>query len=77
MPDKPFREGDQPFGGAFGPLEDLVGRLVAGLEQGLGQDLGQDGRGPAASPGSPRTGPRRRVATPTLHALPGGEAASS
>ena len=30
MPDKPFREGDQPFGGAFGPLEDLVGRLVAG-----------------------------------------------
>jgi ATP-dependent Clp protease ATP-binding subunit ClpC len=66
MPDKPFREGDQPFGGAFGPLEDLVGRLVAGLEQGLGQDLGQDGRGPAASPGSPRTGPRRRVATPRL-----------
>ena len=63
MPDKPFREGDQPFGGAFGPLEDLVGRLVAGLEQGLGHDE----RGPAASPGPPRTGgPRRRVATPRL-----------
>ena len=62
MPDKPFREGDQPFGGAFGPLEDLVGRLVAGLEQGLGHD----DRGPAASPGPPRTGPRRRVATPRL-----------
>ena len=62
MPDKPFREGDQPFGGAFGPLEDLVGRLVAGLEQGLGHD----DRGPAASPGPPRTGPRRRAATPRL-----------
>ena len=67
MPDKPFREGDQPFGGAFGPLEDLVGRLVAGLEQGLGHDE----RGPAASPGPPhtgpqRTGPRRRAATPRL-----------
>ncbi len=67
MPDKPFREGDQPFGGAFGPLEDLVGRLVAGLEQGLGHDE----RGPAASPGPQRTGPqrtgpRRRVATPRL-----------
>ena len=62
MPDKPFREGDQPFGGAFGPLEDLVGRLVAGLEQGLGHD----DRDPAASPGPPRTGPRRRVATPRL-----------
>jgi ATP-dependent Clp protease ATP-binding subunit ClpC len=35
MPDKP----DQPFGGAFGPLEDLVGRLVANLEQGLGRDV--------------------------------------
>ncbi len=67
MPDKPSREGDQPFGGAFGPLEDLVGRLVAGLEQGLGHDE----RGPAASPGPQRTGPqrtgpRRRVATPRL-----------
>ncbi|MBL8925621.1 MAG: ATP-dependent Clp protease ATP-binding subunit [Pseudonocardia sp.] len=62
MPDKPFREGDQPFGGAFGPLEDLVGRLVAGLEQGLGQD----DRGPAARPGSPRTGPRHRAPTPRL-----------
>ena len=31
---------DQPFGGAFGPLEDLVGRLVQGLEQGLGRDAG-------------------------------------
>ena len=28
------------FGGAFGPLEDLVGRLVSGLEQGLGRDAG-------------------------------------
>jgi ATP-dependent Clp protease ATP-binding subunit ClpC len=62
MPDKPFREGDQPFGGAFGPLEDLVGRLVAGLEQGLGHD----DRGPAAGPGPARTGPRRRAATPRL-----------
>jgi ATP-dependent Clp protease ATP-binding subunit ClpC len=38
MPDQPFGGGG--FGGAFGPLEDLVGRLVAGLEQGLGRDAG-------------------------------------
>ena len=62
MPDKPSREGDQPFGGggfggAFGPLEDLVGRLVAGLEQGLGHD--ERGPSPTGSHGGTR---RRRAA---------------
>ena len=64
MPEEPRRGGDQPFGGfgGFGPLEDLVGRLVAGLEQGLGHDE----RGPApAGPQRPGT-PRRRVSTPRL-----------
>ena len=70
MPEEPRRGGDQPFGGGsggggfggFGPLEDLVGRLVAGLEQGLGHDE----RGPAPA-GPQRPGaPRRRVSTPRL-----------
>ena len=66
MPEEPRRGEDQPFGGgfggAFGPLEDLVGRLVAGLEQGLGHDE----RGAAPS-GPPRAGaPRRRASTPRL-----------
>jgi ATP-dependent Clp protease ATP-binding subunit ClpC len=47
---------DQPFGGAFGPLEDLVGRLVAGLEQGLGRDAPEPGEAPA----------RPRARTPRL-----------
>ena len=72
MPDKPSREGDQPsggggFGGAFGPLEDLVGRLVAGLEQGLGHDERGSSPSGSGSAGSSRTGaPRRRAATPRL-----------
>ena len=72
MPDKPSREGDQPFGGggfggAFGPLEDLVGRLVAGLEQGLGHDERGPSPSGSGSAGSSRTGaPRRRASTPRL-----------
>lgn len=31
----PDRRDDQPFGGALGPLEDLVGMLFAGLDQGF------------------------------------------
>jgi hypothetical protein len=44
------------FGGAFGPLEDLVGRLVAGLEQGLGREDPPGGgpRGRAAAGADPR-----------------------
>jgi ATP-dependent Clp protease ATP-binding subunit ClpC len=66
MPDEPFRGGDQPFGrgsggggfgGAFGPLEDLVGRLVAGLEQGLGRE---------DPPGEGRAAGRPRARTPRL-----------
>src|SRR3954471_1168948 len=50
MPDEPFGGGG--VGGAFGPLEDLVGRLVAGLEQGLGREApsGGPGGGPGARP---------------------------
>jgi ATP-dependent Clp protease ATP-binding subunit ClpC len=51
MPDEPF--GDKGFGGAFGPLEDLVGRLVAGLEQGLGREA------PEGGGGRPRVSTRR------------------
>ena len=65
MPDKPSREGDQPsggggFGGAFGPLEDLVGRLVAGLEQGLGHD--ERGSSPSGSGRRVHRGRGRRAA---------------
>ncbi|MGE0298161.1 ATP-dependent Clp protease ATP-binding subunit [Pseudonocardia sp.] len=34
----PDRRDESPFGGAFGPLEDLVGLLFAGLEQGFVDD---------------------------------------
>ena len=69
MPDDPRGDGpgrsggDGPFGGfgggsgggPFGPLEDLVGKLVAGLEQGLGRE------GPATDRpgGRPRASTRR------------------
>jgi ATP-dependent Clp protease ATP-binding subunit ClpC len=49
---------DQPFGGAFGPLEDLVGRLVQGLEQGLGRDAGS-GDATQERPSRPRVPTRR------------------
>jgi ATP-dependent Clp protease ATP-binding subunit ClpC len=65
-PDQPSRGGEQPFGGgfggAFGPLEDLVGKLVAGLEQGLGRD-DAGSSGPAGA-GSRASRPRAR--TPRL-----------
>src|SRR5690242_4707131 len=51
MPEEPFGNGG--FGGAFGPLEDLVGRLVAGLEQGLGREA------PSGGTGRPRVQTRR------------------
>ena len=70
MPDKPSREGDQPFGGgfggAFGPLEDLVGRLVAGLEQGLGHDERDSSPSGGRRVRRGRGPPRRRAPTPRL-----------
>ena len=69
--DQPSRGGEQPFGGgfggAFGPLEDLVGRLVAGLEQGLGHDDAGLVR-PGRVSGFPRRG--RRAAGPDAPARP-------
>src|SRR4051794_18058236 len=65
-PDQPSRGGEQPFGGgfggAFGPLEDLVGKLVAGLEQGLGRD---DAGSTGATGAGSRAG-RPRARTPRL-----------
>jgi ATP-dependent Clp protease ATP-binding subunit ClpC len=51
---------DDPFGGAFGPLEDLVGRLVEGLEQGFGRNT------PSEPGQTGQTGTRPRVPTRRL-----------
>src|SRR6185312_10452079 len=51
---------DDPFGGAFGPLEDLVGRLVEGLEQGFGRNA------PSQPGQTGQTGTRPRVPTRRL-----------
>jgi ATP-dependent Clp protease ATP-binding subunit ClpC len=59
----PDHRDDIPFGGAFGPLEDLVGMLVAGLEQGF-VDHRPDDRG--EQPGRPAAPPRPRARTPKL-----------
>jgi ATP-dependent Clp protease ATP-binding subunit ClpC len=55
---------EQPFGGAFGPLEELVGKLFAGLESGFVDDRPDEAR---AEQRRPRTEPRRpRAATHRL-----------
>jgi len=51
----PDRRDDGPFGGAFGPLEELVGMLFSGLEQGLSpRSPDDDPRGGPAGPSRPR-----------------------
>jgi len=55
----PDRRDEQPAGGPFGPLEDLVGMLISGLDQGF-SDRGPDRREPD------RPGARPRARTPRL-----------
>jgi ATP-dependent Clp protease ATP-binding subunit ClpC len=69
----------QPFGGGFGPLEELVGGLLRTLEQSLGDDRDDRDRddrdrddrddrdGPSGGPAVPRPAPPRpRARTPKL-----------
>ncbi len=63
----------QPFGGGFGPLEELVGGLLRTLEQSLNDAGDRDGPGdrrrddPAGGPAVPRPAPPRpRARTPKL-----------
>jgi ATP-dependent Clp protease ATP-binding subunit ClpC len=68
----PDRRDEGPFGGAFGPLEDLVGMLFAGLEQGfVDQDPDRDERPERPDerrdePRERREPPRPRARTPKL-----------
>ncbi|MGQ0575859.1 MAG: ATP-dependent Clp protease ATP-binding subunit [Pseudonocardia sp.] len=59
----PDRRDDQPFGGAFGPLEDLVGMLFSGLEQGF---VDQEPDQEPDRDGADRRPPRPRARTPRL-----------
>ena len=57
---------DDPFGGAFGPLEDLMGKLFDTLEQGFVDPGGDDRPGSAGTRSGESTVTRRRTPTRRL-----------